>query len=95
MDELDKKIMADLQKNCRVPYQELSRRYGVSANAIRRRVLNLEESGEIARYSITLSIAMTGSSQLFGILTGDGSRDEIEMIDEMGAHPNISAAARA
>jgi DNA-binding Lrp family transcriptional regulator len=93
MDELDKKILADLQTNCRITYQELSRRYGISANAIRRRVLNLEESGEISGYTVALSIAMTGSSQLFGFLTADGSRDEIEMIDEMGSHPNISAAA--
>jgi len=93
MDELDKKILADLQKNCRLSYQELSRRYGVSANAIRRRVMNLEATGEIAGYSVLLSIAITGSSQLFGFLTGDGSRDEVEMIDEMGSHPNILAAA--
>jgi DNA-binding Lrp family transcriptional regulator len=93
MDELDKKILIDLQKNCRVTYQELSRSYGISANAIRRRILNLEESGEISGYVVTLSIAMTGSNQLFGILTGDGTRDEVEMIDEMGSHPNILAAS--
>ena len=93
MDELDKKIMADLQYNCRLTYQELSRRYGVSANAIRKRIMNLEETGEISGYAVTLSIGMTGSSQLFGFLTGDGSRDEMEMIDEIGSHPNIIAAA--
>lgn len=42
---------------------------------------------------MTLSIGMTGSSQLFGFLTSDGSRDEVEMIDEIGAHSNVSAAA--
>jgi DNA-binding Lrp family transcriptional regulator len=93
MDELDKKILAELQNNCRITYQELSRRYGVSANAIRRRIMNLEETGEISGYAVTLSVGMTGSSQLFGILTGDGSRDEVEIIDEMGLHPNIIAAA--
>jgi len=93
MDELDKKLMAVLEKNCRITYQELSRRYGVSANAIRRRVMNLEETGEISKYIVALSIAMTGSSQLFGFLTGDGSRDEVEMIDEMGSHQNIIASA--
>jgi len=85
--------MAELAKNCRVTYQELSRRYGISANAVRRRVLNLEETGEIAGYYVSLSIGMTGSSQIFGFLTSDGSRDEVEMIDEMGAHPGIAAAS--
>ncbi len=31
MDELDMKILGDLGSNCRVCYQELSRRYGISA----------------------------------------------------------------
>jgi DNA-binding Lrp family transcriptional regulator len=93
MDELDKKILAELKNNCRITYQELSRRYGISANAIRRRVLNLEETGEVSSYVVSLSVGMTGSSQLFGFLTGDGSRDEVEMIDEIGSHPNIIAAA--
>lgn len=93
MDELDKRIMADLQDYCRLSYQELSRRYGVSANAIRKRIMNLEATGEISGYAVTLSIGVTGSSQLFGFLTGDGSRDEVEMIEEIGSHPNIIAAA--
>ncbi|MHA1863676.1 MAG: AsnC family transcriptional regulator, partial [Candidatus Thorarchaeota archaeon] len=31
MDELDMKILADLVHNCRLSYQELSRRHGISA----------------------------------------------------------------
>ncbi len=93
LDELDKKILIDLQRNCRVSYQELSRKYGISANAIRRRILNLEESGVIAGYSIALSPAMTGTDFLFGILSTDGSRDEVEMVAAIGASRNIIAAA--
>jgi DNA-binding Lrp family transcriptional regulator len=93
LDELDIHILTDLQLNCRVSYQELSRKYGISANAIRRRILNLEESGVIAGYSITLSPVMTGTDSLFGLLTTDGSRDEEEMVDEIGSNKNIIAAA--
>jgi DNA-binding Lrp family transcriptional regulator len=93
MDEIDRKILAALAKNCRITYQELSRKHGISANAIRRRILNLEESGEISKYIVTLSVGMTGSSELFGFLTSDGSRDEVEMIDEIGSNQNIIAAA--
>ncbi|MGY5880512.1 MAG: winged helix-turn-helix transcriptional regulator [Candidatus Thorarchaeota archaeon] len=93
MDELDKKILGDLSQNCRVSYQELSRRYGISANAIRRRVLNLEESGEISGYSTLLSAEMLGVHRVFGLLTSDGSRDEIEVMDEIGSHAGIIAAA--
>jgi DNA-binding Lrp family transcriptional regulator len=93
MDELDVKILGDLQHNCRLSYQELSRRYGISANAIRRRVLNLEESGEISGYSLGLSAEMLGVHRILGLLTSDGSRDEIEVMDEIGNHFGVLAAA--
>lgn len=85
--------MAELQSNCRVSYQELSRTYGISANAIRRRILHLEETGEIAGYSVYLSPAMMGVERLFGLLSSDGTRDEVELVDEIGSHRNILAAA--
>jgi len=93
VDEIDKRLIAELQKNCRISYQMLSRSYGISANAIRRRILNLEESGEISGYNVYLSSAMVGTSSLFGFLTSDGTRDEIELVDEIGSHQNIIAAA--
>ena len=93
MDEMDKSILTDLQGNCRLSYQELSRKYGISANAIRRRILNLEESGVISGYSIALSPSMTGTDFLFALLSTDGSRDEVEMVDEIGASKHILAAA--
>ena len=93
MDELDKRILTDIQKNCRMSYQELSRKYKISANAIRRRILNLEESGVIDGYSILLSPAMTNTEYVFGLLHSDGSRDEVEMVDEIGSSKNVIAAA--
>jgi DNA-binding Lrp family transcriptional regulator len=93
LDEIDRQILAALARNCRITYQELSRRHGISANAIRRRIMNLEETGEISSYVVSLSAGMIGSNQIFGYLTSDGSRDEVEMIDQIGSHPNITAAA--
>ncbi|MHA2027032.1 MAG: winged helix-turn-helix transcriptional regulator [Candidatus Thorarchaeota archaeon] len=93
MDELDKKILADIRTNCRMSYQEISRKYEISANAIRRRILNLEESGVIDGYTIILSPAMTNTEYVFGLLHTDGSRDEVEMVDEIGSSMNVVAAA--
>jgi DNA-binding Lrp family transcriptional regulator len=93
LDELDRNILTDLERNCRVSYQELSRKYGISANAIRRRILNLEETGVIAGYSIALAPAMTGTDSLFGLLSTDGSRDEVEMVDAIGSSKHVLAAA--
>ncbi|MFW9769980.1 MAG: winged helix-turn-helix transcriptional regulator [Candidatus Thorarchaeota archaeon] len=93
MDELDKRILTDVQRNCRMSYQELSRKYKISANAIRRRILNLEDSGVIDGYSIIMSPAMTDTEYVFGLLHSDGSRDEAEMVDEIGNNKNVVAAA--
>lgn len=93
LDELDKRILNDLQSNCRTSYQELSRKYGISANAIRRRILNLEESGVISGYSIALSPSMTNTDFLFCLLSTDGTRDEVEMVDAIGESKNVLAAA--
>jgi Lrp/AsnC family leucine-responsive transcriptional regulator len=93
MDELDKRVLTDIQNNCRMSYQELSRKYKISANAIRRRILNLEESGVIDGYSIILSPAMTNTEYVFGLLSTDGFRDEVEMVDEIGSSKNVIAAA--
>jgi DNA-binding Lrp family transcriptional regulator len=93
MDELDKKILTNVQRNCRMSYQELSRKYKISANAIRRRILNLEESGVIDGYSIIMSPAMTNTEYVFGLLHTDGSRDEGDMVDEIGSSKNVVAAA--
>lgn len=93
LDELDKRILTDLEYNCRISFQELSRKYAISANAIRRRILNLEESGVIYGYSIVLSPEMTETEYMFGLLTTDGSRDEVDLVDEIGSSKNVIAAA--
>lgn len=90
---MDKNILTDLQRNCRLSYQELSRKYGISANAIRRRILNMEETGVISGYSIFMSPAMTGTGFLFGLLSTDGSRDEVEMVEEIGSSKYVMAAS--
>lgn len=93
MDEIDKGILFDLICNCRMTYQELSRKYGISANAIRRRVLNLEEDGVIIGYSLRLAPAMTDTHYVFGLMTCDGSRNEIDIVAEIGTSPYIIAAS--
>jgi DNA-binding Lrp family transcriptional regulator len=93
MDVIDRGMLEILSRNCRISYRELGRKYDMSANAIRRRVLNLEESGVIDQYGIELSPAMIGSSFVFGILKTDGSRDEVEFVDLMGDHSCVAAAA--
>ncbi|MHA1906188.1 MAG: winged helix-turn-helix transcriptional regulator [Candidatus Thorarchaeota archaeon] len=93
MDPIDKGILRDLTTNCRITYEELARKHGISANAIRKRVLRLEETEVIAGYNILLSTAMIGSEFVFGLLTTDGSQDEEEFVNKIGSHQGIIAAS--
>jgi Lrp/AsnC family leucine-responsive transcriptional regulator len=93
LDLTDKGILADLLVNCRITYEELSRKHGISANAVKKRVQKLEESGVIHRYSIRLSLAMLDAQFLFGLLQTDGSQDEEAFVNKIGESPSVVAAA--
>ncbi|MDF1538683.1 MAG: AsnC family transcriptional regulator [Candidatus Thorarchaeota archaeon] len=93
MDIIDKGILSDLTDNCRITYEELSRKHGISANAIRKRITRLEETKVISAYTVSLSTAMIGSEFVFAILSTDGSRDEVEFVNEIGSNPWIIAAS--
>ncbi|MFX1263222.1 MAG: winged helix-turn-helix transcriptional regulator [Promethearchaeota archaeon] len=93
MDLIDKGILGDLLDNCRITYEELSRKHGISANAVKKRVQKLEESGVIHGYIIRLSLAMLDAQLLFGLLQTDGSQDEEAFVNRIGESPSIVAAA--
>ena len=52
LDELDQKILAILEKNAREPLSQIAKRINRSRSAVQARVDKLEESGEIAAYTI-------------------------------------------
>jgi DNA-binding Lrp family transcriptional regulator len=93
LDAIDKGILSDLSGNCRITYEELSRKFGITANAIKRRVQKLEENKVIAGYSIALRPAMIDANQIIGMIETDGTMDEHEYVHEIGSHPLVVAAA--
>jgi len=52
MDLLDKRILTNLTRNCRMSYQELGSKIGFTANAAKKRVEKLIEGGTL--YSFTI-----------------------------------------
>lgn len=60
MDEMDRKILAELQKDGRVALTDLGERIGLSLSSCHRRVRALEEAGVIADYRATLNPAAVG-----------------------------------
>ena len=60
MDRLDKKILAELQRDGRLSITELSERVGLSISPCHRRVRALEESGAIKGYKAILEPRLIG-----------------------------------
>lgn len=55
MDNIDKTILKQLNNNSRTTYVELANVLNITPNAIKQRVRNLEESGIIKGYSISIN----------------------------------------
>jgi Lrp/AsnC family leucine-responsive transcriptional regulator len=60
LDEIDRKIVAALQAEGRLPIVDLADRVGLSATPCQRRVKRLEEEGLITRYAALVSPAAMG-----------------------------------
>jgi len=60
LDDIDRKIIAALQAEGRLPIVDLAERVGLSATPCQRRVKRLEEEGLITRYAALVSPAAMG-----------------------------------
>ena len=76
MDSLDRSIFDALDTNCRISYEELARKHGITPNAVRKRVLKLIDSGVIIKFMVLLSEAQIDANYLVAILKMDGSQDD-------------------
>ena len=54
-DTLDKKLLALLQMNARMPTSELARKLGVARSTVHERIARLERTGVITGYTTVLS----------------------------------------
>ena len=69
-DEIDRKILRELQRNGRLSNLELAERAGLSPSATSRRVAELERSGTIAGYRAVLDPAKLGQGFIAYITVG-------------------------
>ncbi|OLS29134.1 MAG: putative HTH-type transcriptional regulator [Candidatus Thorarchaeota archaeon AB_25] len=86
MDSIDKRILLALDENCRLSYQALAEKLGLTATAIKKRMDRLIETGVIEEFSIILKPAMMESDYLIALVFTDGSEDEEEFIEHIGSH---------
>jgi len=86
LDLIDKRILLALDENCRLSYQALAERIGLTANAIRKRMDRLIETGVIEEFSVILKSAMMNSDYLVALVSTDGSEDEEEFMEQIGSN---------
>ena len=89
MDPMDKKILWELHENCRMSYQTLSNILGISANAVKKRVAKLIDTGVIFNFSAMLSLDYLNSEVLYGLVYTDGLEVEDKFIQSLGNNPMV------
>ncbi len=94
VDSIDKSILMALDKNCRISYEQLSRQLDISANAVRKRVTNLLETGVIVEFAVLFTPAMTNSESLFMQIQTNGCEDPDEFSEKLGNHPSVLQVTR-
>ncbi|MCA0277151.1 MAG: Lrp/AsnC family transcriptional regulator [Proteobacteria bacterium] len=65
LDDIDRRILRALQRNGRLPNNELAREVGLSPSPCLRRVKLLEDAGVIDRYVALVNPAKIGKGQTF------------------------------
>lgn len=89
MDPVDKMILTEISKNCRVSYENLSKKTGLSANAVKNRVSALLDSGAISRFAISLDAAMINAEYFMALVITDGTEDIDEFLKYMGENEMV------
>jgi len=94
VDPIDKKILLALDSNCRLSYQALADQVSISVNAVRKRFDRLIETGVIEEFVVLLRPDMVGSEYLVALVQTDGTENEEEFIEYLGANLNIVQAGQ-
>jgi Lrp/AsnC family leucine-responsive transcriptional regulator len=94
LDDIDRKIIAVLQAEGRLPIVDLADRVGLSATPCQRRVKRLEEEGVITRYAALISPAAMGYGlqALVEVTLDDHSEKTVEAFEAaIRARPEVVA----
>lgn len=86
IDDIDRKILRQLQRNCRQPIAEISEAVGLSASACHRRIGLLEARGVIEGYRAQLNPESLGYNMTFFVeVTLEGQSEAILSAFEQAA----------
>ncbi|MFX1473802.1 MAG: winged helix-turn-helix transcriptional regulator [Promethearchaeota archaeon] len=89
LDSIDRSILWQLDANCRITYENLSRKLGITANAVRKRITNLIDSGVIIRFMVLPSNALMNLEFVSGVLHTNGRENRQDTVEILGSNPVI------
>lgn len=92
LDNRDRRLLAELQRDARLTMQELADRVGMSSSAAWRRVKALEEAGVIDRYAAIANTRKAGfglSSMVHLSLARHEQKNVDHFIREVLQHPEV------
>ena len=92
-DEVDRRIVALLADNARLPYPAIGERVGLSAPAVKRRIDRLLADGTIAAFTVAVDPAALGATtEAFVHVFCRGRTSPAQLRDLAAGHPNVVAA---
>lgn len=97
VDAIDRKILAELQRDGRQTITELADRIGLSMSPCHRRLRTLEKAGAIEGYHARLNLSALGltfEALVFVTMIGADRRTITEFEDAVAAVPNVLQAQR-
>ncbi len=94
MDSVDIGILRALGENCRTSYQEMSRNLGMTANAVKKRVNKLVDSGTIHSFVVYLSPAMADIEVYLAIINTSGIKIEEKVLETVIEDSSVFSAGR-
>ncbi|MFM0412952.1 Lrp/AsnC family transcriptional regulator [Paraburkholderia aromaticivorans] len=82
LDDYDRKLLTEVQKDARIPQNELGARVNLSTAAVNRRLKRLCDDNVIERYAAVVEPAAVGYP-LTIVVTVEIEREQIDLLDSM------------
>lgn len=93
LDSVDRRILWELDANCRISYEKLGQKLNLTANAVRKRFEKLIEDGVIVRFMVVPHNALIGANFISILVFTDGTENQSDLIQRIGEHPIVHHAS--
>ena len=92
IDEIDKKILALLSRDARMPHQTIAAACGITRQTVSSRIKRLEQEGVIRKYRAAIDYGKTGLGSFFVLFLKLDAADQAaseQFIDALRADPHV------